>query len=144
MHTQDHHVPFQFAHWRFFKIFLYTVKSNKNKIRSFKSLCHSPQVMDSVLDVEKPLVQDQIRDIDVHLKKAEENLKWNSEGQHSLKYKFMPPHSKKKVLLLKANIYFRPYLLFSQLIEIDMSWRVGTNQYNIQTFRHTHYLVCLS
>lgn len=99
--------------------------------------------MDSVLDVEKPLVQDQIRDIDVHLKKAEENLKWNSEGQHSLKYKFMPAHSKKKVLLLKANIYFRPYLLFSQLIEIDMSWRVGTNQYNIQTFQRTHYLVYL-
>eukprot|EP00066_Takifugu_rubripes_P027828 XP_011617094.1 PREDICTED: dynein heavy chain 9, axonemal [Takifugu rubripes] len=37
------------------------------------------KVIDSVLDVEKPLVQGQIRDIDVHLKKAEESLKWNSE-----------------------------------------------------------------
>lgn len=50
--------------------------------------------MDSVLDVEKPLVQGQIRDIDVHLKKAEESLKWNSEGQLSLKYKSRPPSSK--------------------------------------------------
>lgn len=49
-----------------------------------------PQVMESVLDVEKPLVQGQIRDIDVHLKKAEESLKWNSEGQRALKYKFTP------------------------------------------------------
>ncbi|CAF94150.1 unnamed protein product, partial [Tetraodon nigroviridis] len=38
------------------------------------------KVMDSVLDVEKPLVQGQIRDIDVLLKKAEESLKWNSKG----------------------------------------------------------------
>lgn len=52
--------------------------------------------MDSVLDVEKPLVQGQIRDIDVHLKTAEESLKWNSEGQHSLNYKFTPHPSKKK------------------------------------------------
>lgn len=43
--------------------------------------------MDSVLDVEKPLIQGQIRDIDVHLKKAEESLKWNSEGQHPFKSK---------------------------------------------------------
>lgn len=65
--------------------------------------------MDSVLDVEKPLVQGQIRDIDVHLKKAEESLKWNSEGQLSLKFKFMPPQHI-KVLLFKVNIYFRLYL----------------------------------
>lgn len=50
--------------------------------------------MDSVLDVEKPLVQGQIRDIDVHLKKAEESLKWNSEGQLPLKYKSRPPSRK--------------------------------------------------
>lgn len=50
--------------------------------------------MDSVLDVEKPLVQGQIRDIDLHLRKAEESLKWNSEGQLSLKYKCVPPPSK--------------------------------------------------
>lgn len=50
--------------------------------------------MDAVLDVEKPLVQSQIRDIDVHLKKAEESLMWNTEGQPSLKYKFTPPPSK--------------------------------------------------
>lgn len=49
--------------------------------------------MDSVLDVEKPLIHGQIRDIDVHLKKAEESLKWNSEGQHSLEYKYTPPPS---------------------------------------------------
>lgn len=37
--------------------------------------------MNSVLDVEQPLVQDQLRDIDAQLQKAEESLNWNSEGQ---------------------------------------------------------------
>lgn len=39
------------------------------------------QVMHSVLDVEHPLVQGQLRDIDAQLKKAEESLNWNSQGQ---------------------------------------------------------------
>lgn len=66
--------------------------------------------MDSVLDVEKPLVQGQIRDIDVHLKKAEESLKWNSEGQLSLKYKSRPPSSKNIESNNSKQIYFGPYL----------------------------------
>lgn len=44
------------------------------------------QVMNSVLDVEQPLVQDQLRDIDAQLQKAEESLNWNSEGQGTQKY----------------------------------------------------------
>lgn len=64
--------------------------------------------MDSVLDVEKPLVRGQIRDIDVQLKKAEENLKWNSEGQHSLKHKFMPPSKKPPP---KNKYIFQTYLV---------------------------------
>ncbi|XP_041830036.1 dynein heavy chain 9, axonemal-like isoform X1 [Melanotaenia boesemani] len=38
------------------------------------------KVMHSVLDVERPLVQDQLRDIDAQLRKAEESLNWNSPG----------------------------------------------------------------
>ncbi|XP_030257300.1 dynein axonemal heavy chain 9 [Sparus aurata] len=37
------------------------------------------KVMQSVLDVEQPLVQGQLRDIDAQLKKAEESLNWNSQ-----------------------------------------------------------------
>lgn len=37
--------------------------------------------MHSMLDVERPLVQGQLRDIDTQLKKAEESLNWNSQGQ---------------------------------------------------------------
>lgn len=77
------------------KFHWYDIPASINKeAKILKYLCHSPQVMDSVLDVEKPLVQGQIRDIDVHLKKAEESLKWNSEGQLSLKYKSSPPSIK--------------------------------------------------
>ncbi|XP_008276610.1 dynein axonemal heavy chain 9 [Stegastes partitus] len=38
------------------------------------------KVMHSVLDVEHPLVQGQLRDIDAQLRKAEESLNWNSQG----------------------------------------------------------------
>ncbi|XP_044194722.1 dynein heavy chain 9, axonemal isoform X6 [Thunnus albacares] len=38
------------------------------------------KVMRSVLDVEHPLVQGQLRDIDAQLQKAEESLNWNSQG----------------------------------------------------------------
>ncbi|XP_054457284.1 dynein heavy chain 9, axonemal isoform X2 [Anoplopoma fimbria] len=38
------------------------------------------KVMHSVLDVELPLVQGQLRDIDAQLKKAEKSLTWNSQG----------------------------------------------------------------
>ncbi|AWP17229.1 putative dynein heavy chain 9 axonemal [Scophthalmus maximus] len=38
------------------------------------------KVMDSVLDVEHPLVQGDLRDIDAQLKKAEKSLNWNSQG----------------------------------------------------------------
>ncbi|XP_032397932.1 dynein heavy chain 9, axonemal [Etheostoma spectabile] len=38
------------------------------------------KVMQSVLDVELPLVQDQLRDIDAQLQKAQESLNWNSQG----------------------------------------------------------------
>uniref|UniRef100_A0AAQ5YU21 Dynein axonemal heavy chain 17 n=1 Tax=Amphiprion ocellaris TaxID=80972 RepID=A0AAQ5YU21_AMPOC len=38
------------------------------------------KVMHSVLDVEQPLVQGQLRDIDAQLRKAEESLNWNSQG----------------------------------------------------------------
>uniref|UniRef100_A0A3Q3NPA1 Dynein heavy chain 9, axonemal-like n=1 Tax=Labrus bergylta TaxID=56723 RepID=A0A3Q3NPA1_9LABR len=38
------------------------------------------KVMLSVLSVEKPLVQGQLRDINAQLKQAEESLNWNSEG----------------------------------------------------------------
>lgn len=46
-------------------------------------LSHPLQVMQSVLDVELPLVQGQLRDIDAQLKKAEETLNWNSQGLHT-------------------------------------------------------------
>lgn len=36
--------------------------------------------MHSVLNVERPLIQGQLRDIDVQLKQAEESLHWNSQG----------------------------------------------------------------
>lgn len=78
-----------------------------------KSLCRSPQVMDSVLDVEKPLVQGQIRDIDVLLKKAEESLKWNSKGQHSLKYKRMPSPSKNGATVHREYISALTFCLVS-------------------------------
>ncbi|XP_024861684.2 dynein heavy chain 9, axonemal isoform X1 [Kryptolebias marmoratus] len=38
------------------------------------------KVMHSLLDVERPLVRDQLRNIDVQLKEAEESLNWNSQG----------------------------------------------------------------
>ncbi|XP_029978186.1 dynein axonemal heavy chain 9 [Sphaeramia orbicularis] len=38
------------------------------------------KVMHSVLNVEHPLIQGQLADIDDQLRKAEENLSWNSEG----------------------------------------------------------------
>ncbi|XP_034563350.1 dynein heavy chain 9, axonemal [Notolabrus celidotus] len=38
------------------------------------------KVLLSVLDVEKPLVQGQLRDIDAQLKQAQESMNWNSEG----------------------------------------------------------------
>ncbi|KAM7371234.1 hypothetical protein PAMP_010722 [Pampus punctatissimus] len=38
------------------------------------------KVMHSVIDVEHPLVQGQLRDIDTQLQKAEESLNWNSQG----------------------------------------------------------------
>ncbi|KAM7382161.1 hypothetical protein PAMA_012837 [Pampus argenteus] len=38
------------------------------------------KVMHSVIDVEHPLVQGQLRDIDAQLQKAEESLNWNSQG----------------------------------------------------------------
>ncbi|KAM6897526.1 dynein beta chain, ciliary-like [Xenentodon cancila] len=38
------------------------------------------KVMQSVLDVELPLVQGQIRDVDTELRNAEESLNWNSQG----------------------------------------------------------------
>ncbi|XP_059180294.1 dynein axonemal heavy chain 9-like [Centropristis striata] len=38
------------------------------------------KVIHSVLDVEVPLVQGQLHDIDAQLKKAEESLNWNSQG----------------------------------------------------------------
>lgn len=41
----------------------------------------SLQVMHSLLNVELPLLQSQLRDIDAQLKKAEESLNWNSQGQ---------------------------------------------------------------
>lgn len=71
--------------------------------------------MDSVLDVEKPLVQGQIRDIDVHLKKAEESLKWNSEGQLFLKFKCMPPPAHKGATV-QSEYIFQTLPLCSQLI----------------------------
>lgn len=33
-----------------------------------------------MLDVERPLVQEQLAAIDTQLRKAEESLKWNSRG----------------------------------------------------------------
>eukprot|EP00064_Thunnus_orientalis_P003474 superscaffoldBa00000283_g3483 len=42
------------------------------------------KVMRSVLDVEHPLVQGQLRDIDAQLQKAEESLNWNSQGHSHL------------------------------------------------------------
>uniref|UniRef100_A0A4W6G7A8 Dynein axonemal heavy chain 17 n=1 Tax=Lates calcarifer TaxID=8187 RepID=A0A4W6G7A8_LATCA len=38
------------------------------------------KVIHSVLDVEHPLVQGQLRDIDAQLRQAEESLNWNSQG----------------------------------------------------------------
>uniref|UniRef100_A0A8C9XQ20 Dynein axonemal heavy chain 17 n=1 Tax=Sander lucioperca TaxID=283035 RepID=A0A8C9XQ20_SANLU len=38
------------------------------------------KVMHSMLDVEHPLVQGQLRDIDAQLQKAQESLNWNSQG----------------------------------------------------------------
>uniref|UniRef100_A0A7N6A473 Dynein heavy chain 9, axonemal n=1 Tax=Anabas testudineus TaxID=64144 RepID=A0A7N6A473_ANATE len=38
------------------------------------------KVMHSLLNVELPLLQSQLRDIDAQLKKAEESLNWNSQG----------------------------------------------------------------
>ncbi|XP_076002796.1 dynein axonemal heavy chain 9 [Genypterus blacodes] len=38
------------------------------------------KVLHSVLDVELPLVNDQIKDIGIQLKKGEESLNWNSQG----------------------------------------------------------------
>ncbi|KAG7239799.1 hypothetical protein INR49_028387 [Caranx melampygus] len=38
------------------------------------------KVMHSVLNVERPLIQGQLRDIDVQLKQAVESLNWNSQG----------------------------------------------------------------
>lgn len=35
----------------------------------------------SVLDVERSLIQAQLRDIDAQLKEAERSLNWNSQGQ---------------------------------------------------------------
>lgn len=39
------------------------------------------QVMSSVLDVERPLVQGQLAAIDALLRKAEDSLNWSSQGQ---------------------------------------------------------------
>lgn len=55
---------------------------SKNSIPSF-SLTVWLQVMHSVLDVEQPLVQDQLRDINAQLKKAEGGITWNNKGQDS-------------------------------------------------------------
>ena len=56
----------------------------ENQIFSFFCFPPSPtvwlQVMHSVLDVEHPLVQGQLRDIDAQLQKAEDSLNWNSQG----------------------------------------------------------------
>lgn len=56
----------------------------ENQILSFCFFVPPPtvwlQVMHSVLDVEHPLVQGQLRDIDAQLQKAEESLNWNSQG----------------------------------------------------------------
>lgn len=41
------------------------------------------KVVSTVLEVEHPLVQGQLRDIDTHLREAEEDINWNSQGQRS-------------------------------------------------------------
>lgn len=38
------------------------------------------QVLQTVVEVERPLVQDRLRNIDARLREAQENLKWNSPG----------------------------------------------------------------
>lgn len=38
------------------------------------------KVVSTVLEVEHPLVQGQLRDIDTHLREAEEDINWNSQG----------------------------------------------------------------
>lgn len=38
------------------------------------------KIMGTVLEVELPLIQDQLRDIDAKLKEAEESLCWTSQG----------------------------------------------------------------
>ncbi|KAL0984038.1 hypothetical protein UPYG_G00136240 [Umbra pygmaea] len=38
------------------------------------------KVLSSVLEVEKPLIKEQLKDIDICLKKAEQEITWNSEG----------------------------------------------------------------
>ncbi|KAK2835022.1 hypothetical protein Q5P01_015506 [Channa striata] len=44
------------------------------------TVCRYNKVMHSVLSVELPLVQGQLRDIDDQLRKAEDTLNWNSQG----------------------------------------------------------------
>jgi dynein heavy chain len=41
------------------------------------------KVMTTVLQVEFPLVEQQLADIDVQLKQAEESLNWENEGKHT-------------------------------------------------------------
>ena len=39
------------------------------------------KVMRSVLEVEFPLIRNQLRDIDVQVKEAEESMNWNCKGK---------------------------------------------------------------
>lgn len=42
------------------------------------------KIMSTVLEVENPLIQDQLRDIDAKLKEAEESICWTSQGTYSI------------------------------------------------------------
>lgn len=54
----------------------------ENQVSLFFSSAVWLQVVHSVLDVERPLIQGQLSDIDAQLRKAEDSLNWNSQGLH--------------------------------------------------------------
>lgn len=71
--------------------------------------------MHSVLDVEQPLVQVQLRDIDAQLKKAEESLNWNSQGLDTYWYyqmqflRIVLKCLKSQLTHITENIFFLTY-----------------------------------